>query len=312
MRKVKFIVPIPSVDYYLAQALVQITNFRELGYEQDAVYPVIHWGEIPEHLKRMMDSPDIKAKFFPYLDERKDRSYQANMKPYLMGKYFEQFPEEKDNVYVYLDPDCVFTHPFDFKPFIEDEVWYGSDTASYTGEDYIKGKGVQLFYDFCDIAGLDPKLVEGKKGYEIGAQYITKNNTAELWYEIERTSTVAYNHAAANEHRYKPEGHEYPFQKWTSEMVYTQLIAIKHGIELKVSDKLQFAWANWRDTDWFKYPFFHNAGIATTTDKDHYCKIAYQSSPFRKDIPVSITSVSYRYMELVKRTEKYFPDVIWD
>ena len=51
------------------------------------------------------------------------------MKPWLMGRFFEQFPEETSSVYNYLDPDCVFTRPMDFAPFVAgDDTWYGSDT----------------------------------------------------------------------------------------------------------------------------------------------------------------------------------------
>ena len=41
----EFLVPVPDNDYYLWQMLVQIAHFRELGYEQDAHYLVVYFGE---------------------------------------------------------------------------------------------------------------------------------------------------------------------------------------------------------------------------------------------------------------------------
>ncbi len=310
----KFIVPIPDHKYYLWQTLVQIQNFKEMGYEQDAHYPVIYFGNEPSEIaKKISTSKDVKCHFHFYKDERENKSYSASMKPWLMGKYFSDFPEESKNTYAYLDSDCVYTHPIDFAPFEQDDnTWYGSNTEGYTGENYIREKGDGLWYEMLEIAGLDPKLIEGKKGWEIGAQYYVKNCPADLWFEIEEKSVAGYKHMVATKDKYKPESHQYPIQAWCSEMYYTQYVAIRRGINLKVSPLMDFLWTNHNILDWYKKPFFHAAGVPKHNDRD-LCKIDFQSSPFKKDFSyVDINSASYRYGELIKRCEKYFPSLIWE
>lgn len=308
----KFIVPIPDSKYYLWQQLVQITNFREMGYEENLHIPVIYFGNPSETLLKLSNAKELKCHWHLYPDERIKKFYTASMKPYLMGKYFEEFPEESAFVYNYLDPDCIFTKPMDFTPFLEDDnTWYGSDTYGYTGEKYIKEKGEQLFYDLCNIVGVDPTLMEGKRGWEIGAQYFIKNNTPEIWFEIENKSSDAFLYMKQTAKKYHPEGHQYPIQAWCSEMYITQMVALKYGIKLQVTPLMDFHWADHDIKNWFKKPYFHNAGQVKDNGK-HFCKITYQSSPFRKNIKIIPTSASYNYMQLVKKTEDTFPELIWD
>ena len=310
----KFIVPIPDHRYYLWQTLVQIENFKEMGYEQNAHYPVIYFGNEPSEIaKKISTSKNVKCNFHFYKDERENKSYSASMKPWMMGKYFSDYPQEANNTYAYLDSDCIFTQPMDFTPFEQaDNTWYGSDTAGYTGEKYIREKGDQLWLDLLNIAELNPELINGKKNWEIGAQYFIKNCPADLWFDIERKSIVGYKHMGDTAHIYKPPNHEYPIQKWCSEMYFTQYEAIRRGFELKVSPLMQFLWTNHNMLDWHKKPFFHCAGVPKNNGKD-FCKIDYQSSPFKKDLSyVDIHSASYKYAELIKRTEKMFPDLVWE
>lgn len=310
--KVKFIVPFPDSPYYLWQVLVQIMNFRKMGYEQDAVYPVSYFrGKPSELLLRLVSSKDIKAKFYLYpAEERKDRSYSAATKPWLMGKYFEQFPEEK-GVFNYLDPDVVFTKPMDFEPFINDDKWYGSSTKSYTGTSYIKSKAEQLLSDLCDIAGVSVEDVEKHDHNSIGAQYFVKNCTADFWFEIASKSTIGYKHMNATAAIYKKPEDPYPVQAWASEMYFTQYAMIRHGIEPVASDLMQFSGANHHISDWEKKPYFHDAMVPKENGRD-FCKITYQSSPFRKEINVSPDSISSKYVELIKETEIEFANLIWD
>ena len=310
--KVKFIVPFPDHPYYLWQVLVQIMNFRKMGYEQDAVYPVSFFRHKPsELLLRMVNSPNIKAKFYLYpAEERVDRSYTAANKPWLMGKYFEQFPEEK-GVFNYLDPDVVFTKQMDFEPFIQDDKWYGSSTKSYTGTTYIKSKAEQLLVDLCGIAGVSVEDVEKHDHNSIGAQYFVKNCTADFWFEVAAKSTVGYKHMLDTSTIYKKPEDPYPIQAWASEMYFTQYAMIRHGIEPVASDLMQFSGANHHISDWEKKPYFHNAMVPKENGRD-FCKVTYQSSPFRKEIVVSPDSISSKYVELIKETEQEFLELIWD
>ncbi len=307
----KFIIPIPDAPYYLWQALVQMTNFRELGYEEDAHYPIIYFGQPSALLMRLWESDDLRCYLHAYPDTRADRSYSPSMKPWLMGKFFEQFPEEAASVYNYLDPDCVFTRPMDFTPFEADDRWYGSDTRSYTGAQYIREKGEQLFLDLCAIADVPPEDVLTHDENSIGAQYFVKNAPADFWFEVERKSVVAYRHMVETAELYHPPGHEFPIQAWAAEMYMQQYETIRAGFTPVASDLMRFCWANAPIEAWDTHPYFHDAGQPTENGRD-FCKITWQSSPFRKEITVSPESASSRYVDLIRSTEATLPDLIWD
>jgi len=309
----KFIIPIPDSPYYLWQALVQMANLRELGYEEDAHYPIVYFDERPSDLLlRFWESDEIGAYLHLYPDTRSDTSYPASMKPWLMAKFFEQFPEETSSAYNYLDPDCVFTRPMDFSPFeADDRVWYGSDTRSYTGVQYIREKGDPLFLDLCQISGVSPDDVLAHDENSIGAQYIVKGADAHFWFDVERKSVTAYRHMVRTTDQYHPEGHEYPIQAWCAEMYMQQFETIRAGFTPQASDLMSFCWANAPIEAWDAHAYFHDAGMPVENGRD-FCKGTWQTSPFRKKITVSPDSASSRYVDLIHRTEDMFPDLIWD
>jgi hypothetical protein len=308
----KFLVPIPDSKYYLWQILVQITNFRDMGYEEDLHIPVIYFHNKPsERLIQLSTSKELKCHWHLYPNNRIKKWYSATMKPYLVGKYFEEFIGERTTTYHYLDPDCIFTKPMDFTPFMVDtNTWFGSDTGSYTGEKYIKSKGNQLFYDICELVGVNPSLIEGKRGWEVGAQYFIKNNDPAMWFEIEDKSADLYKFLQETRSKYNMDGKK-PLQIWCCEMYVTQMIALKYGIELKVSPLMNFHWSSHNIKNWFNKPYYHNAGQTKDNGKDFY-KSGYKTSPFRKKINVISTSASYNYLQLVRKTESVFPNLIWD
>lgn len=308
----KFIIPIPDHPYYLWQALVQIAHLRELGYEQDAHYLIVYFERPSPILYRLFESDALGCYLHAYPDTREDTTYSASMKPWLMGQFFAQFPGEVSSVYHYLDPDCVFTRPMDFEPFLaDDNTWYGSGTRSYTGARYIREKGEQLFLDLCAISGVAPEDVLAHDENTIGAQYFVKNADADFWFGIERKSVIAYKHMRDTADQYHPPGHQYPIQAWCAEMYIQQFETIRAGFTPVASDLMQFSWANAPIADWDAKPYFHDAGMTAENGRD-FCKVTWQSSPFGKEITVSPESASYRYVELIRRTEQMFPTLIWD
>ena len=309
----EFLIPVPDNDYYLWQMLVQVAHFREMGYEQDAHYLVVYFNDRPsDRLRSLYESDELGCFIHAYPDTREDRSYSASMKPWLLAQFFDQFPEESSKVFNYLDPDCIFTQPMDFTPFEQhDGRWYGSDTSSYTGAHYIREKGEQLFVELCEIADVSPELVLEHDHNSIGAQYFIKDAGAEFWRNVERTSVLAYRHMIETADKYKPEGHEFPIQAWCAEMYMQQFETVRAGITPIASDLLQFHWADADAANWKEKAYFHNAGQTQETGR-HFCKITWQTSPFRKEISVSPESASSRYVDLIRRTEQMFPDLVWE
>jgi len=310
-QRIKFIIPVIDKPYYLWQMLVQIKSFRDLGYEQDAIYPVSYWNQPSDILSKLLNSNQIKAEIIPYNDERSIKNYSASLKPWLMHKYFASNPSAVRHIFVYLDSDVLFTRPFDFTPFKGiAHKFYGSNTKGYTGVQYIKEKGEMLFYELCQIAEVDPVILEQNSDWEVGAQYIFQGADQYFWKEIYEKSSKMYEYMVTTKDKYHPKEHQYPIQAWVAEMMHTQWLAMKMGFEPQVTPLMDFAWSNWKIEDWEKFPFWHNAG-QTVEDGIHFCKITHQISPFKKEIKVSPQSISSKYLEVIKSTENEFPDLIW-
>ena len=306
----KFVIPVPDAPYYLWQALVQIAHFREMGYEEDAHYLFIFFGEPSGILRRLFESDELRCYMHAYPDTREDRSYSASMAPWLLGQFFEQFPDQARETFNFLDPDCIFTHPMDFSPYEQDDgCWYGSDTRSYSGADYIRSKGEPLFLEICEIAGITPEQVLAHDHNSIGAQSFIRGAGADFWHNVADKSTRAYRHMVATADKYSPDGN--PIQAWCAYLYVQQYETILHGFTPIADDRLQFHWANHDAADWDRRAYFHNAGVVAENGRD-FCKVTWQSSPFRKVITVSPESASSRYVELIRRTEAMFPDLIWD
>lgn len=307
LKNVKFIIPLPDSKYYLWQILVQINNFRKIGYEMDTHFLVCYFDKPSQTLISLSNSINIKSKFHLYNDTRTEKIYSASMKPWLMSQYFKEFPEEKENVYIYLDPDIIFLKPLNIDKYINDDIWYESNTCSYLDSKYIKSKGEQLFYDMCNIVGISSDIVIENDKNAGGAQYITKNNTYEYWDEVSKTSHPLYKHMVDTAHIYKPEN-DYSIQAWTSEMWTTNWCLWKRNIKTKCIPELEFHWAN-HEMKNLRYSIYHNAGIVNN-DGIHFSKTTYQNSPFNQELNGDVESLSYLYIEEIKDTEMNFPELI--
>jgi hypothetical protein len=315
-KRMKFIVPIPDSSYYIQQALIQINNFAKYGYDSETHYLIgIIYEKVNPHIVKIAESGLTKAHFHFYRDGRtaEERRYSASLKPHLMYRYFKEYPEEYKHPYVYLDPDLIFMEKFDFTPFLNDNHWYGSDTASYMNVNYIKSKGEGLLEDMCNFVGIDPAIVIANDNSIIGAQYVTKNNTAEFWESVYKKSSQAYIYLNSIQAKYfKPEM-TYWLQIWCTEMWITVWECWKRGVETRAHKDFEFHWANHNAKD-RKHKMFHNAGISEQDQSKtkHYAKRAYEHvTPFNKELPVSEESLSMEYVKEIKETEKNYPTLIW-
>jgi len=318
--KVKFIIPLPDTNYYLWQAIVQMNNFKKWGYEVDTHYLIgVVYGTPNPHALDMANSPEVKAKVHLYIDEREgqEKAYSASLKPYLMYRYFKDNPWEKDCAYVYLDADVIFLEAFDFTPYLNDDIWYGSDVGSYINSGYIKQKGGdELLKDFTEHAGVTPELITANDDNCIGAQYITKNNIPEYWFDVYKKSAETYNYMNSRQNYYFKSEMIYWLQIWTMEMWLTIWELWRIGVQTEHTEDWEFHWANHMVKD-RKHKIYHNAGIAEQdqTKTEHFAKRAYENkTPFNNPLVdiVSKDSLSYMYVTEIKESEKNYPSLVWD
>ena len=322
-----FLVTVPDTKHHLWQALVQINNFQKYDYDINLHYLVISYNFRPSDiLRRMMESKRLRCHFHLFPDLRINKNYIVSSKPYLVKQFFFQNPQYQNRPWFYTDPDLYFTKPMDFEPFIHDDTWYLSDTRSYLNSKYIKSKGEGLFEELCALYEVDPALIEANDENAGGAQWIIKHSDFALWDHIEFYSQKMFDLMVATAPKYTPkkmvddpanpgkkkEVNDYPIQSWTAEMWAMLWIPWKLGIQTRIDKRLQFSWANWQRSDCDKYALYHNAGLPTPKpDGKNFCKIAYQDSPFGKEIPVSEKSIGSRFVEEIRDTEKNFPELIW-
>lgn len=304
----KFIIALPDHNYFLWQMLVQINNFKRLGYDVDTIYVV---GKLTNKKSKILTDiikkNKTKCSFYVYNDDRTDFTYSSSTRPNILKKLFRDRPDLEKEAIFYLDPDVIFRKKIRFNDLEKNDIWYLSDTRSYIESSYIKGKSVELFKRMCDVVGIDPSVVEENDANAGGAQYFMKNVTAEFWEKVERDSNELYRLMTTTLHEYSPDN---PIQAWTADMWAVLWNAWLAGHETKIIKRFDFMWATDSITKWEKSSIYHNAGAIGEGD-DLFVKTRYQKSPFNQEIKCSDKYCSYKYLEEVKETEKNFEEIIF-
>jgi hypothetical protein len=306
----KFLIALPDHTYYLWQMLVQINNFRKLGYEQDIIYVIgITQPQQSYALNRMINNGNFKCKIYVYRDDRVDYSYSPSTTANILKKLFIDYPEYEKESFFYIDPDVIFTKKIKFSDLLNNDIWYLSDTRSYINSKYIKSKGSELFVKMCDVVGIDPKIVEENDENAGGAQCLMKNLTYKYWEKVEKDCIELYRLMKNTEKTYCPEA---PIQSWTAEMWSVLWNGWLFGNKTKIIKRFDFSWATDPIEKWEKTNIFHNAG-AINEQNGQFLKTKYQTSPFY-DKKIQMMKNSYcsqKYVEEIIETKNNFKNILF-
>jgi hypothetical protein len=303
----KILVVLPDNSYFLWQMLVQINNLKKLGLEEDAIFLIGKRGcEMSPTLARILNS-GMKSRFHVLNDTRVSPQYSSSMRPHILSKFFERYPEMKKEVFFYIDPDVIFTKKLKISDLEKDGIWYLSDTRSYIDSKYIKSKGGELFTEMCEIVGIDPKVVESRDDDAGGAQYVIKGVDADFWKKVEMDSENLFSHMISTSYKYNP---EHPIQAWTADMWALLWNAWLAGHETRITRRLNFSWATDPIKRWGETAIFHDAG-AVVNNGVYFLKTNYQRSPFNKEIVCSDKYCGFNYVKEIKETEKTFANTIF-
>lgn len=304
----KYLIGTDDSKFYLWQVLVQINNFRKMGIEQDTYYVIVCKTNTPsEELIRIVNDPTLKCHFEVYIDDRMAMRYSSTLRLRGIKHFVDNNPWFEKETFMYLDPDVIFTKPFDWSEFEKGDTWYVSDTKSYLDTVYIKSKSEKLFHEMCDIVGVDPAIIEAQDPHCGGAQYIMKNVPYDFWHKTEIDSENLFNHMRSTETIYHP---EHPIQTWTADMWAVLWNALFFERKVEIADELDFCWASDPMEKWNRKIIFHDAGVVHQ-DGMRFAKGAYQVSPFNKEIQVSETSASFNYVKEIRETEINFPQLLF-
>lgn len=316
----------PDIPFYHWQVEVQLFNFKRLGIDLKNVHSVFNSGNATEGLKKLMKRyPEVNFGFYP--DTRDDKSYIPSIRPHILEKHFNTFPELANEVIFYHDCDIIFQKLPEFDRMLDDNMWYLSDTNSYINSTYIKSKGIEIFEHMCKIVGVEPADIEAIDHHSGGAQYLMKGINADFWKKIYKDSNALYSYMnssikyfsdkfdAENAEKFKdmeikPKYH--PIQAWCADMWAVLWNGVLLGNEMEVDPNLAFSWGTSSADQFHTHTIFHNAGVTPTLPdfKEMFYKGEFHNqSPFDANLSyVTDKHASYFYVQEILATKKFIEE----
>lgn len=299
----------PDVPYFHWQVEVFIHNAMKNGINPNWIEIIFGYESLPsaEGMDLARRYPYVRV-FFYKQDKTENYGYIPIVRPNILSKHFDVYPElTKENIF-YHDSDIIFRELPNFDLLTDDDVWYLSDTVSYIGSNYIKSKSADIFTDMCDIAGIDPELVAENNENSGGAQYLMKGIDSEFWKEVEFISLDLYKYMSDRESGERASMSEKdivtynPIQKWCADMWAVLWCGLKRGNTVRISEELGFSWgSSYGRSEWQKYKIMHNAGVVDNGN----CKFFYKGefinlSPWEADFSqIDPHHNSYNYVQAI-------------
>ena len=306
MKNLRYVCAQPANNYYTWQVEVLIHNFMENGVNPNNIDIVcaVNNGNTPAIWRRLADTYNY-VRFFFYDDDRVNSPYISSVRPNILKKHFAKYPELTDEAIFYHDCDIAFTQKVDWSKFLEDDLWYLSDTRFYVGAEYIKSKKHGIYEEMCRIVGIDEAKPVEEELNSGGAQYIMKNVDAMYWEKVERDSDALY--AFFLEHlKEHPESPDYhPIQKWTADMWAVLWNAWYFGHEVKVVSEMDFVWATEGIKKCEENVIYHNAGVTDKHKDKYFFKGAYVDKlPYDIEELENENLASAFYVREIRKTAK--------
>ena len=227
------------------------------------------------------DLKKIGINIHSYKDERVNKRYIPSIKPFLLYKWLEQYPENGKCFFLH-DADIIFRELPDFEKMLNDDICYLSDTIGYIGYDYIMDccrryesqhptseKG-QLLKEMADTIGISVDLIKENQKNSGGGQYIIKNTDYKLWEKIYLDSFTLYNNMLIYQRKFPINPGQIQF--WTAEMWAVLWNLWMFDYKTKVVDEIGFSWATDNIEKYKKYPILHMAGVTDDLKKTKFYK----------------------------------------
>lgn len=313
MKNMRYICAQPRLLYYAWQVEVMINNFIKNGINPNNIDILIAWN--PEDdtssekniaVWEKLSNHYNTIRFFFYQDTRKKPvRYISSIRPNILKQHFKAHPELENEVIFYHDCDMIFTKQINWDSFVNDNIWYLSDTNSYINYDYIISKGEDIYNRMCEIVGIDkmiPKLMNSNSG---GAQYILKNIDWSFWEKVEKDSEELFSQITNLNIKKKQENLNYhELQIWCSDMWALLWNGWLRGNETKVIKEMDFSWATDSEQRFNETNIFHNAGITCSCGGKFYKANYIHAVPYNLDLRIKEGTASYKYYQEIQETAK--------
>ena len=302
----RYICAQPAIPYYTWQVEVMVNNFIKNGVPPNNIDIVLATSPATDLTKwKVLRDNYPEVGFHFYEDDRVNPVYISSVRPNVLKKHFEKFPDLVNEAIFYHDCDIVLTQPQNWDKFLGDDIWYCSNTVSYVGARYVKSKGMGIYEDMCEIIGIPTNVPSDNEHNSGGAQYIMKNVDAAFWEKVEKDSEELtkyfVNHAAKN--KYPPEYH--PIQAWTADMWAVLWNAWYFGHTVQVPTELDFCWPMDHVSKWDTHKIFHNSGVVSTSEGMLYKGLYMNILPYNLQLDdFDATKCSYRYAQEIVETSQ--------
>jgi len=319
MEDLIFVTAQPDVPYFHWQVRVYVHNFIEMGINPNQIHVIFAmvYGNT-EPTEESLDLKKLGVNVHHYLDERKQKHYIPNIKPFLIYKLLEEYPSLSKYIFLH-DADIIFRKLPDFDVLLEDNTNYLSDTIGYIGYDYIMDcceryekkhpnsqKG-QLINEMANVVGLDVNVIKTNQSNSGGGQYLLKNTTKELWKKIYEDCTPLYDQMLSYQKRFPISPGEIQF--WTAEMWSLLWNLWLHNYKTEISNELSFSWATDSVQIYNQHNILHMAGVTDDLKSSKFYKGEFINvSPLEKlkhninffDY-VDKSSSTIKYIEIMKK-----------
>ena len=317
MKDIVFVTAQPDVPYFHWQVKLYTHNFIEKGIDTNSIHVIFSTLGNNKLSQGAEDLKKIGINIHSYKDERVNKRYIPSIKPFLLYKWLEQYPQYGKCFFLH-DADIIFRELPDFEKMLNDDICYLSDTIGYIGYDYIMDccrryesqhptseKG-QLLKEMADTIGISVDIIKENQKNSGGGQYIIKNTDYKLWEKIYLDSFTLYNNMLIFQRKFPINPGQIQF--WTAEMWSVLWNLWLSGFKTKVVDELGFSWATDNIEKYEKYPILHMAGVTDDLKKTKFYKGEYINiDPIQKLIEdptyfdyVDTKSSTIKYIEVMR------------
>ena len=278
-KEINYICSQPDDTYYTWQVHLWLENLRSLGKSDKAIVLIFvpssreynqKWNKIIELYP--------EATFKIYKDEHETTKllgiYIPILRPYLLWRFWTEFPEMKEKTVLYYDNDVLLTEKFNIDNYIDDDVCYVSNTNSYINATYFDSKINDVKPDMLEeykkddilakataFAGVTREIAERNDLHSGGAQYLLKNIDAKFWKRMmeDVINIRVYLQTIVNKKYFENESKG--FQSWCADMWALLWGLWREGHDVKVIKEMDFAWATDPIERLDTHFMYHNAGV---------------------------------------------------
>lgn len=311
----------PYDPYFAWQVEVQIVNFRKFGLsnkmnilvwtlpETDFEYKYCAEA-LPKWKKLQEKYPEVKIFF--YRDEGVRRTfYISQLRPQIIAKHFDKYPELGNETIFYHDSDIIFNYLPDFDKLSEGDINWQSDCSGYLDYNYLRSKEIQgnipeheAISVLAKIGKVSVDTIKEYTGKTGGAQNILKKVNGDFWRDVER-QCIQIREAflfsqpnSINKKYFKSENQG--FQSWCADMWALNMALWNRGKVTDITSELDFSWATDSADTFNKKPIYHNAGATGQQNGVFYKGRFIKESPFGKEHKVRKDNASYFYVKAIQ------------